>query len=47
MDDGSIAPQQDVGQHEGKALLPSAFAGLNGKSAVQQEFNFGAKCNTS
>jgi hypothetical protein len=43
MDDGSIAPQQDVRQHEGKALLPSAFARLNGKSAVHQQINFGAK----
>jgi hypothetical protein len=37
MDDGSIAPQQDVRQHEGKALLPSAFARLNGKSVVHQQ----------
>jgi hypothetical protein len=37
MNDGSIAPQQDVWQHEGKALLPSAFARLNGKSAVHQQ----------
>jgi hypothetical protein len=36
MDDGSIAPQQDVQQHEDKSLLPSAFARLNGKSAVHQ-----------
>jgi hypothetical protein len=36
MNDSSIAPQQDERQHEGKALLPSAFAGLNGKSAVHQ-----------
>jgi hypothetical protein len=43
MDDCSIAPQQDVRQHEGKALLPSAFARLNGKSAVHQQINFGAK----
>jgi hypothetical protein len=43
MNDGSIAPQQDVSQHEGKAMLPSAFARLNGKSAVHQEINFGAK----
>jgi hypothetical protein len=31
------APQQDIPQHEGKALLPSAFARLNGKSAVHQQ----------
>jgi hypothetical protein len=43
MEDGSIAPPQDVRQHEGKALLPSAFARLNGKSAVHQQINFGAK----
>jgi hypothetical protein len=43
MNDGSIAPQQDVRQHEGKALLPSTFARLNGKSAVHQQINFGAK----
>jgi hypothetical protein len=43
MDDGSIAPQQDVWQHEGKALVPSAFARLNGRSAVHQQINFGAK----
>jgi hypothetical protein len=43
MDGGSIAPQQDVWQHDGKALLSSAFARLNGKSAVHQQINFGAK----
>jgi hypothetical protein len=44
---GSIAPQQDVRQREGKPLLPTAFARLNGKSAVHQQINFGAKYNTS
>ena len=43
MEDGSFAPPQDVRQHEGKALLPNAFARLNGKSAVHQQINFGAK----
>jgi hypothetical protein len=37
------APQQDIRQREGKALLPSAFARLNSKSAVHQQTNFGAK----
>jgi hypothetical protein len=46
MDDGSIAPQQDVQQHEDKSLLPSAFARLNGKSAVHQQINFDLQGNS-